>query len=633
LKSNTNSSNTSIGYFSLINNTSGDANFAGGAQSLSSNTTGRLNVSLGFASMQQNTTGSFNIAVGDDAGRFISGGGNNAITNNSIYIGSNTRPLANNQTNQIVIGHNAIGGGSNTVVIGNDSITSNQFKGNLETSRSSDFIRLSPNNGTANLIQGSGSVPLHILTSNSLGLGVGSTPQVTIASGGAVTLTGALNGTSASFTGDVQTSTRLIATNSSNSIILTPNLAGTTNRIESLNLPLEIFTSGSELKLRAGAGNAQVTLASTGAVTLTGALNGTSASFTGNLTIDTNTLFVNSSTNMIGMGTTSPTDFGSGYTGLSIDNVGAGGGVLNLMQGGARKLTIAVDAGNVSFAARTSGESIVFRTNDGTIATRLTLASTGAATFSSSVNAGTNIESNNGYLSASAGSGLAYSSRLSTAYNFPFVDTYLDSLAGASYDGRLNFRIQRNGGSISNVMTILPTGNVGIGTTDLTSTRLRIKSTTTGSSNFVLYTEDSSANILFWVRDDGLINTGLRSLSPVNNTTAAAANVWINTTDGTLGRSTSSIKYKKNVEDYNKGLNEVMKLRPVIYEGISEIDSDKIFAGLIAEEVHELGLKEFVQYAEDGTPDALAYSNMVSLLIKAIQEQQEQIDSLKNQIK
>jgi hypothetical protein len=78
------------------------------------------------------------------------------------------------------------------------------------------------------------------------------------------TLTGALNGTSASFTGDVQTSTRLIATNSSNSIILTPNLAGTTNRIESLNLPLEIFTSGSELKLRAGAGNAQLVLTSSG---------------------------------------------------------------------------------------------------------------------------------------------------------------------------------------------------------------------------------------------------------------------------------------------------------------------------------------------------------------------------------
>jgi hypothetical protein len=40
-----------------------------------------------------------------------------------------------------------------------------------------------------------------------------------------------------------------------------------------------------------------------------------------------------------------------------------------------------------------------------------------------------------------------------------------------------------------------------------------------------------------------------------------------------------------------------------------------------------------VQYAEDGTPDALSYSNMASLLIKAIQELKTEIDSLKNQIK
>jgi hypothetical protein len=129
LQDNTNSSNTAIGYFSLLNNTSGDANFAGGALSLSSNTTGRLNVSLGYASMERNTTGSYNIAVGDDAGRFISGIGDNVITNNSIYLGSQTRALDNNQTNQIVIGYQATGNGSNTVTLGNDSITNTYLKG------------------------------------------------------------------------------------------------------------------------------------------------------------------------------------------------------------------------------------------------------------------------------------------------------------------------------------------------------------------------------------------------------------------------------------------------------------------------------------------------------------------------
>lgn len=102
-------------------------------------------------------------------------------------------------------------------------------------------------------------------------------------------------------------------------------------------------------------------------------------------------------------------------------------------------------------------------------------------------------------------------------------------------------------------------------------------------------------------------------------TTGAAANVHV-AADGTMYRSTSSLKYKIDVQDAIHGLAQVMSLRPVTYKGKN--DGDLVFGGLIAEEVHEAGLTEFVQYAEDGTPDALAYANMVSLAFKAIQEQQ-----------
>jgi hypothetical protein len=50
---------------------------------------------------------------------------------------------------------------------------------------------------------------------------------------------------------------------------------------------------------------------------------------------------------------------------------------------------------------------------------------------------------------------------------------------------------------------------------------------------------------------------------------------------------------------------------------------------LIAEEVHAAGLTEFVQYAPDGTPDALGYGNMVSVLVKAIQELKAEFDAYK----
>ena len=40
-------------------------------------------------------------------------------------------PLADNDQNEIVIGYNAIGVGSNSVVLGNDSITKTILKGNV----------------------------------------------------------------------------------------------------------------------------------------------------------------------------------------------------------------------------------------------------------------------------------------------------------------------------------------------------------------------------------------------------------------------------------------------------------------------------------------------------------------------
>jgi hypothetical protein len=74
------------------------------------------------------------------------------------------------------------------------------------------------------------------------------------------------------------------------------------------------------------------------------------------------------------------------------------------------------------------------------------------------------------------------------------------------------------------------------------------------------------------------------------------------------------------------GLAELNTLRPVSFKGNN--DGDLIFNGLIAEEVHDAGLTQFVEYDEENRPDALRYPHMVSLCIKAIQEQQTLIESL-----
>lgn len=115
--------NTANGMDALYNNTTGNYNTANGAGTLVSNTTGNDNTASGLQALFSNTTGSSNLALGLNSGRFIANGSANTITDNSVYLGVDSRAFADNQSNQIVIGHTAIGGGSNTATIGNPSVT------------------------------------------------------------------------------------------------------------------------------------------------------------------------------------------------------------------------------------------------------------------------------------------------------------------------------------------------------------------------------------------------------------------------------------------------------------------------------------------------------------------------------
>ena len=116
------------------------------------------------------------------------------------------------------------------------------------------------------------------------------------------------------------------------------------------------------------------------------------------------------------------------------------------------------------------------------------------------------------------------------------------------------------------------------------------------------------------------------SAATYNITTSSSANVHVNS-DGALARSTSSGRYKENIQDYDKGIEAIKSLRPVTYQSINE-DDDSTYAGFIAEEVDEAGLTEFVDYNPEGQPDALHYANMNALLTKALQEAIARIEIL-----
>ncbi len=125
LRSNTTGNyNTANGYQSLRSNTTGIQNTANGMYSLFSNTTGNYNTANGMCSLFFNTTGNNNTANGYQAGRYITDGSTpNKTGSNNVFLGYNTRALADGDTNEIVIGYNATGSGTNTATIGNSNVT------------------------------------------------------------------------------------------------------------------------------------------------------------------------------------------------------------------------------------------------------------------------------------------------------------------------------------------------------------------------------------------------------------------------------------------------------------------------------------------------------------------------------
>ena len=123
--------NSSFGAYSLSFSTSSN-NAAFGSSSLGSASSGANNTAVGANALFSITTGSDNVGIGYEAGRRITNGGSHTTGAKGVYIGSGARASANGNSNEIAIGYAVRGNGSNTVTIGNDTITATHLKGQLK---------------------------------------------------------------------------------------------------------------------------------------------------------------------------------------------------------------------------------------------------------------------------------------------------------------------------------------------------------------------------------------------------------------------------------------------------------------------------------------------------------------------
>jgi hypothetical protein len=127
----------------------------------------------------------------------------------------------------------------------------------------------------------------------------------------------------------------------------------------------------------------------------------------------------------------------------------------------------------------------------------------------------------------------------------------------------------------------------------------------------------------------GAVTVSTNATSANTISTLVARDGSGNSYHGTLYASahqvSSDVRLKTDVVNSSYGLDSVMQLRSVKY-----IKNEKPEIGFIAQEVEQI-IPEFVGIQEDGIK-TLNYAQMVSVLVKAVQELKAEVDTLKAQL-
>lgn len=163
---------------------------------------------------------------------------------------------------------------------------------------------------------------------------------------------------------------------------------------------------------------------------------------------------------------------------------------------------------------------------------------------------------------------------------------------------------------------------------------------TTGSNN--LFLGYAAGSFLGTISDRVILgNSSISSFycqGAYAATTASAANLYVNSS-GQIMRSTSSLRYKKDISDLKINSSLIYKLHPVSYTSV--IDNLPYF-GLVAEEVAEI-IPELTEYAVEKQvipgsssdkliPDAVKYPVLSVLLLNEMQKHEKEIVDLTSTI-
>lgn len=206
-----------------------------------------------------------------------------------------------------------------------------------------------------------------------------------------------------------------------------------------------------------------------------------------------------------------------------------------------------------------------------------------------------------------------------------------DKIANLTIDASKIMNLQINSDKIGNgaVTNIKVSANIDAG-------KITAGTISGISGNFVTL---ASVGIMVNI-NPGVFNGGLNSTtgsfsSFVSNSgmpfsTDTTLQIVRRRSDNILVRTSSSARFKNNIEPapVNPSL---LLLEPKTWESAAEGDvQEKRYYGLIAEEVHELGLNHFVYYNEDEEPEGVSNEMMGVALLPIIRDISRRLEELEN---
>ena len=312
----------------------------------------------------------------------------------------------------------------------------------------------------------------------------------------------------------------------------------------------------------------------------------------------------------------------------------ATGGQVTATAGAASAPTYSFIGDTDTGISRPTTNAINFVTNG---AEKMRIHSSGHISINGTANASADGLSNLTVGGGSGSSGISIYSGTSSVSRLMFAD---GTSGGAQYDGFIDYNHSSQalgigtGATGGSDITINSSGQLLLGTTSNNSDSYKMIVDANGGAKGIdvrgiSYNADNGA-----FRSVPSGNTTYLFAAMLNSSNSTVGSIVV-TSSNTTYNTTSDYRLKENVTTLENGLDRLNQLKPVKFNWIESGQEEE---GFIAHEVEEAfpyavtGEKDAVK--DDGTvsPQHMDYGRITPLLVKAIQEQQEQIEQLKTEI-